>query len=153
MRVLVLLLLLLPGLAFAQDAAARRDSAIVKLNTGQQVRISGEAMSRLVGKAGVAVNDTLDFAQDDAVHRIPIPAIDTLWVRGGSAMHGAVIGGAIVGSFAAIFAAAWIGSCETSDCGSVPIAVLGGFLAGGTVGATLGGFIGSSVQSWKQTYP
>jgi hypothetical protein len=153
MRVLILLLLLLPGTAYAQDAAVRRDSAVARLNTGQQIRVSGEAMNRLVGKAGVASNDSLDFAQDDAVRRIPIPAIDTLWVRGGSAMNGAIVGGAIVGSFAAIFAAAWIGSCETSDCGSVPIAALWGFLAGGTVGATLGGFIGSSVQSWKRTYP
>ncbi len=108
-RVLVVLFLLLPGIASAQDAAAKRDSAVAKLNTGQQIRISGEAMNRLVGKAGVASNDTLDFAQDDAVRRIPIPAIDTLWVRGPATMNGAIIGGALVGSFAAIFAAAWIG--------------------------------------------
>lgn len=143
----------LPASAFAQDSSARRDSAVAKLNTGQQIRISGEAMSRLVGKAGVASNDTLDFAQDDAVRRIPIPAIDTLWVRGPATMNGAIIGGTLVGSFAAIFFAAWVGSCETSDCGSVPLAALGGFLMGGTVGAVLGGFIGASATTWKRQYP
>ena len=82
----------LPAPAFAQDASAKRDSAVTRLETGQQIRISGEAMSRLTGKAGVASNDTLDFAQDDMVRRIPIPAIDTLWVRGGSGRNGALIG-------------------------------------------------------------
>ncbi len=152
-RVLLLVFLLLPGIAVAQDSSARRDSAIAKLNTGQQIRVSGEAMSRLVGKAGVALNDTLDFAQDDAVRRIPIPAIDTLWVRGPATMNGAIIGGTLVGSFAAIFFAAWVGSCEASDCGSVPLAALGGFLMGGTVGAVLGGFIGGSTKTWKRQYP
>jgi len=146
-------LLTIPVSLSAQEPTARRDSAIAKLNTGQQIRVSGEAMNRLVGKVGVASNDTLDFAQDDAVRRIPIPAIDTLWVRGPATMNGAIIGGALVGSFTAIWFAAWTGACETSNCGSVPLAAIGGFLLGGTVGAVLGGFIGGSAKTWKRKYP
>ncbi len=142
----------LPVSASAQEAAAKRDSAVAKLNTGQQIRISGEAMNRLVGKAGVAVNDTLDFAEDDMVRRIPIPAIDTLWVRGGSAKTGAIIGGAAVGVLGVAAYAATASLCE-SDCGSDGVAVVGSFLVGATVGAVLGGFVGARVQSWKRKYP
>lgn len=131
----------LPGPVSAQDSIPRRDSAVAKLNTGQQIRISGEAMSRLIGKVGVALNDTLDFAQDDMVRRIPIPAIDTLWVRGRASMTGAIIGGGAVGLFVMGVAAAWGGNAGL------------GFLMGATVGATLGGFIGGSVKTWKRDYP
>jgi len=153
MPFLVLWLLTIPLAASAQVVSARRDSAVARLNTGQQIRISAEGMQRLVGKAGVAAHDTLDFAQDNAVRRIPIPAIDTLWVRGRGTMHGAVVGGAIAGSFTAILLAAFAASCETSTCTSVPLAALGGFAMGATVGAAVGGLIGGSVRTWKQTYP
>ena len=149
----LLLFVLLPAIASAQDLPARRDSAVARLNAGQQIRISAEGMQRFVGRAGVAANDTLDLAQDDAVRRIPILAIDTLWVRGRATRNGVIIGGAMLGSFTAIFAAAWTASCETATCTSVPLAALGGFLMGGTVGATLGGFIGGAVRTWKRTYP
>jgi len=152
-RLALVLLLAIPGVLAAQDSVAKRDGAVAKLNTGQQIRISGAAMNRLIGKAGVALNDTLDVAQDDAVRRIPIPEIDTLWVRGQSAKDGAVIGGAVVGSLLAIFNLAWRGGCEEVDCPSAPLSALGGFLVGGAVGALVGGGIGSAVRSWKQTYP
>lgn len=127
--------------ASAQDSPAARDSAIAKLRTGQQIRISADGMSRLIGRAGVALDDTLDFAQDDAVRRIPIPAIDTLWVRDGSATTGAIVGAGAAGLFVMGVAAAWGGSAGL------------GFLTGATIGAVLGGFIGGPIQSWKRRYP
>ena len=139
--------------ASAQDSTAKRDSAVAKLNTGQQIRISGEAMSRLVGKAGVSLNDTLDFAQGDAVRRIPIPAIDTLWVRGGHAKTGAIVGGAVVGTLATLL---YVGLANDSDSGSGGVTVLGflgSFLFGATVGVPIGGIIGGSAQTWKQQFP
>ncbi len=152
-RVLVVLFLLLPGIASAQDTTAKRDSAIAKLNTGQQIRISGEAMRRLTGKAGVAMNDTLDFAQQDAVRRIPVPAIDTLWVLGGNWKSGAIVGGALVGTLTAIMYFGLASYCDTLDCGATVPGAIGSFLVGGTIGATLGAMIGRSVQTWKQAFP
>ncbi len=153
-RILLLLwLLTVPGLASAQDSTARRDSAIAKLNTGQQIRISGTAMQRLVGKAGVAANDTLDVAQDDAVRRIPIPAIDTLWVLGGNMKSGAIIGASIVGTLTAIMYFGLADYCDTLDCGATVQGAIGSVLIGGTIGGALGAMIGRSAQTWKRQFP
>lgn len=149
----LLLIVLLPAIASAQGVAAKRDSAVAKLNPGQQIRLSAEGMARQIGRAGVAVNDTLAFGQDDGVRWVPVSTIDTLWVRGQSAKDGAIIGGAMLGSLLGIFNLAWRGGCETYDCVSAPLAGLGGFLVGATVGAVLGGILGGSLTTWKRTYP
>lgn len=143
----------LPAPASAQDTTAKRDSAVAKLRTGQQIRISGEAMSRLVGKAGVSSNDTLDFAQDDAVRRIPVPAIDTLWVRGGSAKNGALIGAGAMVVLYFIALAEIDRYCETGDCSPSATEAVGGIVISGAFGASLGALIGGAVQSWKRKYP
>ncbi len=143
----------LPVPVSAQDSTAKRDSAVAKLNTGQQIRISGEAMSRLIGKAGVAANDTLDFAQDDMVRRIPIPAIDTLWVRGGSGKNGALIGAGAMLVLYVVLAAEFQRYCDHSDCGYSATDIAGGVLISTALGASLGAIIGGSIQSWKRKYP
>jgi hypothetical protein len=142
----------LPAPAFAQDASAKRDSAVTRLETGQQIRISGEAMSRLIGKAGVASGDTLDFAQDDAVRRIPIQAIDTLWVRGGSSTTGAIIGASIGVLFgmgrSAVSQAQGEGKSTDSFGKTMAGAFLGAFVMGG-----IGALVGGAVPSWHRTFP
>ena len=98
----------LPGPLPAQAHSTARDSAIARLQTGQQIRLTTADLGRLVGRAGVPTADSLDLAQDDAVRRIPIPAIDTLWTRGGSGVTGAIVGGVIggvLGSLAVVAAA------------------------------------------------
>lgn len=141
-----------PAILRAQDSTARRESAVAKLNTGQQIRISGEAMSRLVGKAGVAANDTLDFAQDDAVRRIPVPAIDTLWVRGGAGGTGAIVGAAVGTVLGLMALAAAHGTCD-SDCGYSGLEVVGGILVGAAVVVPVGAIIGGRFQKWHRRYP
>lgn len=135
-----------------QVPEARRDSAVAKLRTGQQIRISAEGRQRLVGKAGVAANDTLDFAQDDMVRRIPIPAIDTLWVRGGAGVTGAIIGGAVGAALGLVALAAANSICDT-DCGNSGLEVVGGMLIGAAVGVPVGAIIGGRVQKWHRRYP
>ena len=153
---LILLLFLFFSFAPAlqgQAPDARRDSAVAKLRTGQQIRISAEGIQRLVGRAGVAANDTLDVAQDDMVRRIPVPAIDTLWVRGGHAKTGAIIGGSLLGAMAT---ALYVGLASDSDSGSegvTGVKTVGSFLFGATVGVVIGGIIGGSAQDWKQSFP
>lgn len=141
-----------PAALSGQAPEARRDSAVSKLKTGQQIRISAEGMQRLVGRAGVASHDTLDFAQDDMVRRIPIPAIDTLWVKGGHAGTGAIVGGAVVGALATLV---YVGLANDSDSGGGGTAAgaVGSFLFGATAGVVVGGIIGGSVQTWKQQFP
>jgi hypothetical protein len=142
-----------PAPASAQDSTVRRDSAVAKLNTGQRIRISAEGMQRLVGKAGVSLNDTLDFAQRDAVRRIPIPAIDSLWVLGGNWKSGAIIGGALVGALTAITYFGLASYCDTTDCGATVPGAIGSVLLGATIGVTIGAMVGRSVQTWKQAFP
>jgi hypothetical protein len=141
-----------PGSASAQDAVARRDSAVARLNTGQQIRISGEAMSRLVGKAGVALNDTLDVAQDDAVRRIPIQAIDTLWVRGRATSTGMVIGGVTGLVLGILVAAVAPGYCDY-DCETSGGEVVGVMVVGAVAGGGLGALIGAAFPKWKRRFP
>jgi hypothetical protein len=136
----------------AQDSTAKRDSAVARLRTGQQIRLSAEGMARLTGRAGVALNDTLDVAQDDAVRRIPIPAIDTLWVRGGSAKTGALIGAGAMVVLYFIALAEYDHYCEGS-CDHSATEVAGGIVLSGAFGAGLGALIGGAVQSWKRKYP
>ena len=141
-----------PVPAAAQDAAARRDSAVARLRSGQQVRLSVEGMARLTGRAGVASNDTLDFAQGDAVRRIPILAIDTLWVRGHATTTGLLVGGAVgavVGGLAGAYGA---GICEY-DCAETGTSVLAGGLLGAAAGAGVGALVGAVIPKWKRRYP
>jgi hypothetical protein len=142
-----------PAPASAQDSTARRDSAVARLNTGQRIRISAEGMQRLVGKAGVSLNDSLDFAQGDAVRRIPIPEIDTLWVRGGSAKRGALIGAGAMVVLYFIALAEFDRYCETGDCSPSATEAVGGIVISGAFGASLGALIGGAVQSWKRKFP
>ena len=110
-------------------------------------------MALLTGRAGVVSNDTLDFAQDDAVRRIPIPAIDTLWVRGSSAKNGAFIGGGAMVVLYFIALAEFDRYCETGDCSPSATEAVGGIVISGAFGASLGALIGGAVQSWKRKYP
>lgn len=125
---------------------------MTKLRTGEQIRISAEGMQRLVGRAGVASHDTLDFAQDDMVRRIPLPAIDTLWVRGGAGGTGAIIGGTVGAVLGLIALAAAHGTCEY-DCGYSGLEIVGGILVGAAVGVPVGAIIGGRVQKWHRRYP
>jgi len=142
----------LPAAVSAQATDAQRDSAVAQLRTGQQVRISADGMHRLVGKAGVASNDTLDFAQDDAVRRIPIAAIDTLWVRGHATTTGLLVGGAagaVLGGLAGAYGA---GLCDY-DCSETGTSVLAGSLLGAAAGAGVGALVGAVIPKWKRRYP
>lgn len=86
------------------------------------------------------------------MRRIPIPAIDTLWVRGGAGITGAIVGGALVGVFGALAAMAAGGACEY-DCGDSGLQALGGFVVGAAVGVPLGALIGGRFSKWKRAYP
>jgi len=141
-----------PAPASAQDPVARRDSAVARLTTGQQVRISGTAMSRLVGKAGVASLDTLDFAQDDAVRRIPIQAIDTLWTRGRATTTGMLIGGVAGVVLGMLAGAVGAGLCEY-DCSSTGAAVVAVGAVGAVAGTGLGALVGAAIPRWKRRFP
>jgi hypothetical protein len=142
----------LPAPAVAQDASAKRDSAVAKLKTGQQIRISGEAMSRLSGKAGVAANDTLDFAQDDAVRRIPILAIDTLWTRGRATTTGMLLGG-VVGALLGAYGGAVVSVACEYDCGSEGGTVVAVSALGAAAGVAVGALVGAAIPKWKRRFP
>jgi hypothetical protein len=139
------------GLAAQQSLA--RDTAISRLKTGQQIRLSAAGSGRLTGRAGVAMADTLDLAQDDAVRRIPVPAIDTLWTRGRATTTGLIVGGitgAVLGGMAGALGSALCEyDCSNDDTGAV--------LAGGVIGAALvgglGAVVGSAIPKWKRQYP
>lgn len=142
----------LPTSLPAQSTPAGRDSAVAKLKTGQQIRLSAEGMARLVGRAGVSASDTLDFAQDDMVRRIPVLAIDTLWIRGRATSTGLIIGG-IVGSAAGLLAAAYgAASCEY-DCSATGLEYAGVAALGAAAGAGVGALIGSAFPRWKRRFP
>lgn len=136
----------------AQHPTAR-DSAVARLRAGQQIRLTAAGSGRLDGRAGVAAGDTLDLAQGDAVRRIAIPAIDTLWVRGRATTTGLIVGasvGAVLGGLAgAVGASLCESDCSDSDTGAI--------LVGGAMGAALvggvGALVGAAIPKWKRKYP
>jgi hypothetical protein len=67
-------------------------------------------------------------------------SVDTTGKRSNPAIRGAVIGGAVVGLAAAVYA--YHGPYEDEQC--IGCAV-GGFVMGAVVGAVIGGFIGSAL--------
>ena len=142
----------LPAPAIAQDATARRDSALTRLRTGQQIRISAEGMARLTGHAGIVSDDTLDFAQDDAVRRIPVQAIDTLWTRGRATTTGMLIGGVVGALLGAYGGAVASVACEY-DCGSDGGTIAGVSALGMAAGAGVGALIGAAIPKWKRRFP
>jgi hypothetical protein len=148
---LLLFALVAPGMLAAQQPSAR-DTAIVRLQAGQQVRLAVAGTGRLTGRVGVATIDTLDLAQDDAVRRIPIPAVDTLWVRSRATTTGLIVGGAVGAAFGGLAGAYGSGICEY-DCVETGSAVLTGGLLGAVVGAGVGALIGAIIPKWKRTYP
>ncbi len=141
-----------PGRISAQATPAARDSAIAGLHTGQQIRLTAAGLGRLIGRAGVADADSLDLAQEDAVRRIAIPAIDTLWTRGHATIAGAVVGGILGGAFGGLAGAVGAGVCEY-DCGDPAAAVALGAAAGAVVGAGLGAIVGLMIPTWHRTFP
>jgi hypothetical protein len=149
----VLVSLLGTPAGLAAQHPSSRDTAIARLHTGQRIRLTAAGSGRLSGRAGVATADTLDLAQDDAVRRIPIPSIDTLWTRGRATTTGLVIGGVVGAAFGAMAAAVGASLCE-SDCSDNDT---GTIVAGGAIGAVLvggvGALIGAAIPKWSRRFP
>lgn len=142
----------LPSRMSAQATPAGRDSAIARLQTGQQIRLAAAGLGRLIGRAGVASGDTLDFAQADAVRRIPVQAIDSIWTRGRATKTGLIIGGAVGAVFGGLAGAVGAGVCEY-DCASTGTAVVTAGLVGAVGGAGIGALVGALIPKWKRAFP
>jgi hypothetical protein len=94
-------LLAAPAGLGAQQSSAR-DTAISRLKTGQQIRLSAAGSGRLTGQAGVAMADTLDLAQDgSSLCEYDCSDDDT-----GAILAGGVIGAALVGGLGAVVGSA-----------------------------------------------
>ncbi|HQR18450.1 MAG TPA: hypothetical protein PK948_08755 [Gemmatimonadales bacterium] len=141
-----------PSRTSAQATPAARESAVAGLHTGEQIRVAAAGLGRLIGRAGVADDDSLDLAQEDAVRRIAIPAIDTLWTRGHATITGAVVGGVLGGVFGGLAGAVGSGVCEY-DCGDPGTAIALGAAAGAVVGAGLGAIVGLMIPKWDRAFP
>ncbi len=111
-------------------------------------------MARLTGRAGVVSNDTLDFAEDNAVRRIPISTIDTLWIRGGASTEGAIVGASLGAIFGVLAVASFQGMDDAggSDDGSVGQYMAGAFLVAFLAGG-VGALVGGAIPKWKRQYP
>lgn len=102
--------------------------------------------------AGSAVNDGDSVLVLDGRQRIPVAAIDSLWLR-----KSYVKTGAVIGSLAGVVAGALIARANTSPCSGLygecfasSYATVLVSAAGGTV---VGALIGSVFPKWKFRYP
>lgn len=159
---LVALVCLFPLLAAAQGPAptesvsAARAHAVAALRRGQvvrlQVRGDGRVQGRFLGSAG----DTVLVGDSTAPRRVPVPAMETLWVRGGHTALGAIVGGTFAGAADAylfyVIGQMICGMDGNEKCRPAAFAVLGG-LGGALGGALMGGVIGMLFPKWQRRFP
>ncbi len=138
------------SLRFPSQAA--RDSAVSRLGTGQDIRLAASSMGRITGKVGALAPDSLDLVQGDAVRRIPILAIDTLWTRGRATTTGLLVGGIVGGIVITGLAVLASGFCEYDCETSISDYVIVGFV-GAAAGAGIGGIVGTAIPKWKLRFP
>jgi hypothetical protein len=149
------------ALAHAQEpdtlsAAQRTGFALARLRVGQEVRIRTGGDGFVQGRISSSPNLVRLRTADGSTIEVPVPGIDSLWVRGGShAGIGAVVGGAVAGIGLGVLAAGFStgeGGCNEprygSGCGAGPFFV--GFLVGGAGGALVGALIGAPFPRWQQ---
>lgn len=135
--------------------AQRAGWALARLGGGQRVRIRGSGVGRVEGWVVSNSANPVMLRTDGSRIEVPIPGVDSLWVRDGThagtgALIGAAIGGIALGAFAS-----WAvhdlcegaGNCEETG------AFFLGFAIGGTGGAGIGALIGLAFPRWRLRVP
>lgn len=141
-------ILLLPNAAPAQEPRpvfTAPSASTLGARVGATVRVTTLRSSRLEGQLAAIDDTSLTLVAGGSQLRLIHAEIDTLWVRRGSAVRGALIGGLI--SAAALSIAACRSGCAESGV------VFPGLLITPLPGILVGAFIGTRVGRWDRRHP
>jgi len=161
---LLLLALLLPATGHGQRAGpdsvgAPTASVIERLGPGDRVRVTAPLAWRIEGRVASPVGDTLlleaiEHGPGDTL-RIPVEAVQRLWIRvprtGRGAWIGAGAGGVLGGVTGALLGA---GLCDAADCTAATWeGAARGAAVVGVAGLAVGALVGSLSRGWVQIHP
>lgn len=122
---------------------------------GGAVRVVAEG-ERIQGRCDGVLDERLLVWTAEESRRVPLAAVDSLWVRRGGfdrgVRDGAIYGGVAGGVFGFVMISSYCGGA--SRCGE---GVLLGSLAfaafGSLTGIVIGGTVGGSMRGWVQLHP
>ncbi|MFN2564093.1 MAG: hypothetical protein ABR499_03680 [Gemmatimonadaceae bacterium] len=146
--------------ARAGPSGPRLAAAIARVPVGTDIRIAC-AGQRIVGRFGSAAHDTLRVTDGGSAWRVPLGAVDTMWVlqRGSrrGAQIGAVVGAVGLGVLGGYAGYAVGGSSDVSERSDMIQGAAVGAVVGGAIGALGGGVggmgLGSLQRYWGRRYP
>jgi hypothetical protein len=152
----LVLLLVLPAVGWAQDAAAPGGphAAVFRaLQDSQWVRVTTTGGSRHEGMILNRDGPELLVSAERVPLRIPATGIDTLWTRGHSVKQSAMIG-SIVGALTGVVFGFYSvqSTAAASEMGAGQAALLAGGV-GAASGAVIGTLFGLALPRWKQRLP
>ena len=161
---LVLLSFLLPAAGHAQQTGPDSigpppPSVVERLDPGDRLRVTAPMAWEAEGRLAAPVEQALLLegvpgAAGDTL-RIPVEAVERLWLRvpatGRGLTYGAVAGGTLGGLAGAVVGA---GLCDAADCTAETWegAARGALLVGAS-GAAVGALIGSLSERWDRVHP
>jgi hypothetical protein len=137
--------------ANAQAAPDVMDSAsVAAIKPDRLVRFAVPDLGRVKGRVSGLSGSSVILLTDDQSRSIPIPAIDTLWVRARATKAGGIVG-ALLGLGGGVFLGAVADAlCETDCAGNATVSV---GVVGTIAGAGIGALIGSAIPRWKKIFP
>lgn len=150
----VLLSLLLPSNANAQDAVQVRSAQIAaaaRLHPGQKVRLALPDVGRVAGTMELDSSGHLIFQPANGPTPVGIGGADTLWLRKRAWLPGMIVGGVIGAGFAALVLVAAEGLCESDNCVTPGVGISFSVLST-AAGAALGAGVGALIPKWKRTW-
>ncbi len=127
-------------------------TVVQALGSGARLRIQTAEWGRWEGRIAERWRDSLLLVTERIERRVPIAAIDTLWVRRRSAKGGALAGG-MVGFFIAVFPALILYQGCTSDFQACVEVIPGRVLRTGLPAVIVGALVGALLPRWERKYP
>ncbi len=143
---------LLLALQIAVPDSARL-AAIARFHPGTTLRLQGPTIGFVEAKLRLPLGDSITLGRWRPDGRVPLGAVDSIWVLH-SGVDKAVVAGAVFVGLAFGVLGAELGSMGDYPTRSDQVR---GFLVGAGVGAIVGGSLGAMVgaadESWERVYP
>jgi hypothetical protein len=133
----------------APDSA--RLAALARFHPGTTLRLQGSAIGLVEAKLRLPLGDSITTGRWQPNRRIPLAAVDSIWVLHSGVDKGVVVGGL---AFGVVFGVIGAGlSSLDDDSSDVTNGIIAGAGFGVALGSLLGAIVGAGNQFWERIYP